>query len=115
MGGLWGLHSLGAEAVLGQGGGRVVMILLPQQKPAHQARLLLTGALGQGHGDSGGPIPVSKWPGQDEPGCAHNRERLLGPCPFSCPDADLWLLHSVGCAASLGWGEDIQKSLETPW
>lgn len=57
LGGLWGLGSQGAGWV--QEGGWVVM-----------TPLLLTGTLGQGHAESGGPILFqgSKWPGQEEPG-----------------------------------------------
>ena len=38
---------------------------------------------------------------------------MLGPCPFSCPDTDLWVPPSMGWAASLGRDGGIQKSLET--
>lgn len=94
--------------VWGQEGGRAVMIPLP-----HQARLLLTGTTGHRHGERGGIIPVSRvkaaWTGEAR-ACAQKRKRLLGICPFPCPDADLWAPPSVGWAVSLG-----QKSLETQW
>lgn len=38
---------------------------------------------------------------------------MLGPCPFSCPDTDLWVPSSMGWAAPLGRDGGTQKSLET--
>lgn len=52
-------------------------------------------------------VQGSEWPGWEEPG------PVLGPCPFSCPDTDLWVPSSMGWAAPLGRDGDTQKSLET--
>ena len=65
----------------GQEGGWVVMI-----------PLLLSGTLGQGHSESGGPISVSRIKVAWTAGArayAQNMKPPLGPCSLSCPDADL--------------------------
>lgn len=72
---------------------------LSQEEPTHQDCLLFTGALAQGHGDLGAPIPVprvkvarldrrSRTEGAGA--CAHKGRQTLGSSPSSW--ADLWAL-----------------------